>query len=101
MKGLEPLGGVIGRAMRGLGVEDFDLVLDLYGRWTDIVPEPWKSHSLPVLLREQELWVEASSPGAVRLLRYAVGDLLREIDRQYGTGTVATVRVQAPGTGRR
>lgn len=100
MTGLEPMEGLIGRALGRLGVERFDLVLALYEEWEDVVPEPWRSHSRPVLLKERELSVEAA-PAAVRLLRYATGDLLRVLDQRFGEGTVATVRVQAQRTGGR
>jgi len=100
MKNLEPMGRLIGQTLAGLGLGRLDVVLALLDEWESVVPEPWCSHSRPAYLRDGELMVEAASPQAVSLLRYAVGDLLRTLDERFGEGVVLSVRVQSrsPGT---
>jgi len=93
---LESMGGLIAEALQNLGIKRLDVMLKLVDEWETLAPEPWCSHSSPLLLKGGELLVEARSPEAVRLLRYAVGDLIRALDGQFGEGAVATVRVQAP-----
>ena len=47
---------------------------------------PWVGISRPVVLRDGELVVEATSGPAAGLLRYAVGDLHRRLDSRLGPG---------------
>ncbi len=100
MSRLEPVEELVGAALQNLGLERLDVVLALAGEWGSLVPEPWCTHATPSLIKDGELLVEASSPQAVSLLRYAVGDLLRTLDERFGEGVVVSVRVQAPPSGR-
>lgn len=99
MTGLEPMGGMIGGALRKLGLERLDVVLALLDEWEELAPDPWRQHARPVLLRGGELLVEALSAPAVSLLRYATGDLLRALDERFGEGVVSVVRVRASRPG--
>jgi hypothetical protein len=96
MSRLESMEGLVARALENLGIERLDVMLSLVGEWENLTPEPWCSHATPLLLKEGELLVEAASPQAVSLLRYAVGDLLRSLDERFGEGVVGSVRVQSP-----
>jgi hypothetical protein len=96
MSRLEPMGGLVARALKNLGVERLDVMLSLVADWEELTPEPWRSHATPLLLKGGELLVEADSPPAVSLLRYAVGDLLRSLDQRFGEGVIGSVRVQSP-----
>ena len=96
MSRLEPMNTLVTRALKNLGIERLDVMLALLDEWEALTPEPWRSHASPLLLKGGELLVEASSPPAVSLLRYAGGDLLRTLDVRFGEGVVGSVRVQAP-----
>ena len=95
MSRLESMEGLVARTLQNLGIERLDVTLALVDEWETLAPEPWCSQALPVLLKGGELLVEAGSPQAVRLLRYAVGDLLRRLDERFGEGVVGSIRVQA------
>lgn len=101
MSGLESMGGMIGGALRKLGLDRLDVMLALFDDWEELAPDPWCRHARPVLLRGGELLVEAVSAPAVSLLRYATGDLLRALDQRFGEGVVSVVRVQAAPPGSR
>ena len=96
MSRLESMDGLVAKALHNLGLERLDVMLSLVGEWETLAPEPWCSHASPVLLKGGELLIEAASPQAVSLLRYAVGDLLRSLDGRFGEGVVGSVRVQSP-----
>lgn len=101
MSRLESMDGLVAKALKNLGIERLDVMLGLVGEWETLTPEPWCSHATPLLLKGGELVVEASSPQAVSLLRYAVGDLLRTMDERFGVGVVGSIRVQSPPPPRR
>lgn len=96
MSRLESMEGLVANALRNLGIERLDVMLGLVSDWEDLTPKPWCSHATPLLLKGGELLVEAASPQAVSLLRYAVGDLLRTLDERFGEGVIGSVRVQPP-----
>ena len=64
--------------------------------WSELAPEPWKGGSEPLVVLGSELVVRAASAHGVRLLRYAIGDLLRALHERFGTETITEVRVVAP-----
>ena len=64
--------------------------------WAQVAPPPWDSGSEPLVILGSELVVRASSGHGVRLLRYAIGDLLEALHRRYGTEAITEVRVVAP-----
>lgn len=96
MSRLESLSALVASTLKNLGIERLDVMVSLVAEWEQVTQEPWRTHATPMLLKGGELLVEASSPQAVSLLRYAVGDLMRSLDERYGEGTVASVRVQSP-----
>jgi hypothetical protein len=89
---------LVTQALRNLGVERLDVTLSLIDEWPGLAPEPWCSHATPLFLKGGELLVQANSPQAVRLLRYAIGGLLEALDQRFGTGVIGSVRVQSPST---
>lgn len=101
MSKLEAMDGLVARTLRNLGIERLDVSLALIEEWEMLTPEPWRSSASPLLLKGGELLVEAQSPQAVSLLRYAVGNLLRTLDDRFGEGVVGSVRVQSPPPERR
>jgi len=96
MSRLESMGGLVAKALKNLGIERLDVTLSLVAEWQEFAPDPWRTHATPLLLKGGELLVEAGSPQAVSLLRYAIGDLMRSLDERFGEGIVVSVRVQAP-----
>lgn len=64
--------------------------------WADVAPEPWTNGAEPLVILGGELIVRASTAHGVRLLRYAVGDLLEALHKRYGTETITEIRVVAP-----
>ena len=101
MSRLEAMDGLVAKALQKLGIERLDVTLVLFDEWATLVPEPWSSQAVPLLLKGGEVLVEARSPQVVSLLRYAVGDLLRTLDQRFGEGVVGSVKVQAPSSVRR
>jgi hypothetical protein len=101
MSRLESMDALLVNALRNLGIERLDVMLKMVAEWETLTPEPWCSHSNPVLLKGGELVVEARSAQVVSLLRYAVGDLLRTLDERFGEAVVGSVRVQSPPPSRR
>ena len=101
MSHLEGMGGLINKALRNLGIEHLEVMMTLIDEWEGVAPEPWCSHATPLLLKDGELLVEADSPQAVRLLRYAIGGLLKALDERFGGGVIGSIRVQPPTPGSR
>lgn len=64
--------------------------------WDDVAPEPWNTGAEPLVILGGELIVRAATSHGVRLLRYAVGDLLAALHRRYGTDAITEIRVVAP-----
>jgi hypothetical protein len=91
---------LITRALHNLGIDRLDVTLSLMDEWPSVAPEPWRSHATPLMLKNGELLVQAESPQAVRLLRYAIGSLLQALDERFGAGVIGSVRVQSPAPGR-
>lgn len=64
--------------------------------WDDVAPEPWTTGAEPLVVLGRELIVRATTSHGVRLLRYAIGDLLEAVHRHYGTEAITEIRVVAP-----
>ena len=84
--------------LRRLGMAPVEVLVDLEEHWDEIAGDPWVGVSRPVVLRDGELVVEATSAPAAGLLRYAVGDLHRRLDSRLGPGIVDRIAVRLPGT---
>ncbi|NIA24008.1 MAG: DUF721 domain-containing protein [Gammaproteobacteria bacterium] len=99
MSDLESIRGIIDAALGKWGVGQVGAFVKLSENWREIAGEQWAEHTKPVLLRRAVLTVEAS-PAAASILRYAVGDLLRALDRELGRGEVTEIRIRLTGQGR-
>lgn len=94
MSELSGLGDLIDETLGRWGIAEVGAFLRIQERWNDMSGALWAEYARPVLLQRGTLTVEAT-PGAVSLLRYATGDLLRVLDAIVGTGVVQEVRVRA------
>lgn len=96
MKDLEGIGGPLRHALRRLGLTDVEQFMRLANHWDDVAGPPWAGATQPLMLQDGQLIVEAAQLAAVRMLRYATGDLQRRLDDFLGVGEVKTIRVIGP-----
>jgi hypothetical protein len=96
MKDLHSVGALLRSMLGSMGLDRVDLTLALMEEWDEVAGAPWAGASNPVVVKDGELIVEATSPTAVRFLRYSVGDLLRRLDDRFGEGAVNAVTVRPP-----
>ncbi len=96
MNDLHSIGALLRAALGRMGLDRVDLTLKLIEEWNEVAGSPWAGASNPVVVKDGELVVEATSPGAVRFLRYSVGDLMRRLDERFGEGAVTAVTVRPP-----
>lgn len=94
MPELEQVGGLL-ESGAGLKVH-LRLSKRVMDDWEEVAPAPWTHGAEPLVVLGGELIVRATSAHGVRLLRYAVGELLEALHRRYGTETIAEIRVVAP-----
>jgi predicted nucleic acid-binding Zn ribbon protein len=95
MSGLEDIGDLINSVLKRWGMGEMDVYLSIRDRWEEIAGPTWAEHAHPTMLREGILTVEAPQ-GAATLLRYAVGDLLRSLQGEFGEEAVVEVSVRTP-----
>ena len=69
------LDAAIREVLAALGIPDPDLHQRLRDEWAELAGSPWSEHSRPLYLRRGELVVEATSPRAMSVLRFAVARL--------------------------
>lgn len=96
MKDLHSVGALLRSMLGTMGLDRVDLTLALMEEWDEVAGAPWAGASNPLVVKDGELIVEATSPTAVRFLRYSVGDLLRRLDDRFGEGAVSAVTVRPP-----
>lgn len=84
-----------------LGVTDLDRVRELDERWEEVAGPQWGSNSVPVVVTNGELLVEASDPRLVRMLRHDAEPLVVRIADRFGRSFVTSVRVVGPPWRRR
>ncbi|MFO7548190.1 MAG: DciA family protein [Acidimicrobiia bacterium] len=94
-----PLGEGISAFLARFGLPTPEVVDTIEERWASL-GSPWADHARPLVLKDGELVVEARDPATVTMLRYAVGDLHRVLDRELGTGVVRSVTIRPPARGR-
>ncbi len=93
---MEGIGPLIESLLGKLGVGRLDAISRLGEEWEAIAPEPWRSHSRPVVIRGETLVVEA--PAAARsVLKYAERRLLGALDEALGPGVVQRVELRTTG----
>ena len=93
MSDLEGLADALGPTLEGLGLTSFEVLLDLQREWDQLCGDHWKGHTEPVIIKDGELWIEATPPSMVRVLRYATGELMERLDGRFGEGVISSVRV--------
>lgn len=89
-------GDLIQTILAGLGVADLDRVQELEERWEEVAGPQWGSNSVPVVVSNGELLVEASDPRLVRMLRHDAERLVLRIAERFGRSFVTSVRVVGP-----
>lgn len=89
-------GDMIQSILAGLGVADLDRVRELDERWEEVAGPQWGSNSVPVVVTNGELLVEASDPRLVRMLRHDAEPLVVRIADHFGRSFVTSVRVVGP-----
>jgi len=93
---LKAVGDLLPSLLAGLGVGRLDVMLRLSGEWEELVEDPWRSHTIPQILRDGELTVEAKNPSAVRMLRYASAALVEHLSVEFGPDVIRSVEVVPP-----
>ncbi len=89
-------GDMIQSIMARLGVADLDRIRELDERWEEVAGPQWGSNSVPVVVSNGELLVEASDPRLVRMLRHDADRLVARIAERLGRSFVTSVRVVGP-----
>ena len=89
-------GDMIQSILAGLGVADLDRIRELDERWEEVAGPQWGSNSVPVVVTNGELLVEASDPRLVRMLRHDAEPLVVRIADRFGRSFVTSVRVVGP-----
>ena len=93
----EQMGDLLRRVLGRLGLHDLDSWRRIRDDWSELVEDPWRTHGRPLALADGRLVVEASSPGAVSLLRYGTAGLMAQLEHGLGPGIVTAVEVRRPG----
>ena len=97
-KDLTNVSGPLRAALRRLGLGDMDVLFRLMNEWDEVAGAPWAGASSPVFMKDGELVIEAVALPAVRMLRYATGDLMERLDEFCGPGVVESVRIIGPNS---
>ena len=80
--------------MKSLGIADPAISARVMKEWQELTPAPWNARTRPVRLQNGELVVEVSTAAEASVLRYRTGQLLAELDKALGEGTVEVVRLK-------
>lgn len=91
----EPVSQLLQPLLARLGVAP-DVFLELSERWDELAGPPWSGTSHPQIVRNGELVVQATSPAAVRVLRYASESLAKRLGDHFGGDVISSVRVVSP-----
>ena len=98
---LSALSDLLGPMLADLGVANLGVLSELAEQWNELAGSPWSGNSIPLVVQHGELVVEATTTGAVRLLRYASESLAKRLGDHFGQDVVSSVRVVAPPSGNR
>ncbi len=90
------LDAAIREVLAALGIPDPDVHRRLQDDWAELAGSPWSEHSRPLYLRRGELVVEATSPMAMSVLRFAVASLEQRLRESLGEGVVDRVVLRRP-----
>ena len=90
------LDAAIREVLASLGIPDPDLHQRLRDEWAELAGSPWSEHSRPLYLRRGELVVEATSPRAMSVLRFAVASLEQRLKEVLGEDVIDHVVLRRP-----
>lgn len=96
---LEPFSSSIDEVFSKLGLPDPVLMSKITDGWDELAGNPWVGRSKPLYVRSRTLFVEASSPSMVSILKYGVSTLAETLKSRFGTGVIDRVEVVPPGGG--
>jgi len=97
----QPLGTAIQGLLNDQGWQAAAKVGSVFGRWPEIVGAEMAAHTKPDRLDGGELVVIADSTAWATQVRWLARDLIRALNAELGSGTVATVKIRGPEQPRR
>jgi len=97
----QPLGTAIQGLLNDQGWQAAAKVGSVFGRWPEIVGAEMAAHTKPDRLDDGELVVIADSTAWATQVRWLARDLIRTLNAELGSGTVATVKIRGPEQPRR
>ncbi len=83
---------------RNLGGAGGPALLDLLGRWPEVVGPSLAAHCRPVSLRSGTLTIAAAEPAWAAQLGWLDADLRRRLDEALGAGVVTRITVRVRPT---
>lgn len=97
----QPLGTAIQGLLNDQGWQAAARVGSVFGRWPEIVGAEMAAHTRPDRLDGDELVVIADSTAWATQVRWLAKDLIRTLNAELGSGTVAAVKIRGPEQPRR
>lgn len=97
----QPISDVLGGLLSDQGWRERAAIGAVFGRWDQIVGPDLAEHTRPESFADGEVVVLADSAAWATQVRLLAATLVRRLNEELGHGTVATVKVTAPGTGER
>jgi predicted nucleic acid-binding Zn ribbon protein len=92
----QPLGRLASRIATDRGWNERLVGGQVFGKWAQLVGEEVAEHAKPVVLKEGELTVAATSTAWATQLRLLQRQLIAQIARGVGNGVVTRLKVQGP-----
>jgi predicted nucleic acid-binding Zn ribbon protein len=97
----QPLRAALGGLLRDQGWQAQAAVGSVFGRWPEIVGAEMAAHTKPDRLDGDELVVIADSTAWATQVRWLAKDLIRTLNAELGSGTIAAVKIRGPEQPRR
>ena len=94
---LEPFSSSIDEVFNKLGLPDPVLMSKITENWDELAGNPWVGRSKPLYVRGRTLFVEASAPSMVAILKYGVSTLTETLKNRFGNEVIHDVEVVPPG----
>ncbi len=92
----QPLGRLVRNLVNNSGWGGNMATAQVFAQWAKLVGEDVAEHAQPVVLKDGELTVRASSTAWATQLRLLQGKLLAKIAAGVGNGVVKRMRIQGP-----
>lgn len=96
---LEPFSSSIDDVFAKLGLPDPVLMSKITENWDSLAGKPWVGRSKPLYVRGRTLYVEASAPSMVAILKYGMSNLTETLKSRFGAEVISDVEVVPPGAG--